>query len=53
MKHSGTKAFATVVLSTLVALGNPLSVQAQPLLLQRHSQRKLWVHQHGNDPRRA
>lgn len=30
MKHFGTKAFATVVLSALVALGIPLSVQAQP-----------------------
>ena len=30
MKHVGTKAFATVVLSALVALGIPLSVQAQP-----------------------
>ncbi len=30
MKHIGTKAIAMVVLSALVALGIPLSVQAQP-----------------------
>jgi hypothetical protein len=30
MKHYATKAFATVLLSTLVALGTPLRVQAQP-----------------------